>query len=116
MSIDAPALVCWRRSTTCSDEDFTPAEQQSWVKGLVTVLIDNGTIRVQASANTTKQFIESPDLSDAVTDAAMSNQTSHNKMADHFFTDDQGPAGEAARGAGAGEPPGTSSLMGRPRT
>ena len=71
-----------------SDEDFTPAEQQSWVEGLVTVLIDNDTIRAQASANTKKQFIESPDLSDAVTDAVMGNQTSHNKMADHFFTDD----------------------------
>lgn len=70
-------------------EDFTPAEQQSWVEGLVTVLMDDDTIRAQAGANTRKQFVESPDLSDAVTEAVLGNQTSHHKMADYFFTDDR---------------------------
>ncbi|MDP3967206.1 MAG: type I restriction endonuclease [Nocardioides sp.] len=70
-------------------EDFTPAEQQSWVEGLVTVLMDDATIRAQAGANTKKQFVESPDLSDAVTGAVLGNQTSHHKMADYFFTDDR---------------------------
>ena len=70
-------------------EDFTPAEQQSWVEGLVTVLMDDDTIRAQAGANTRKQFVESPDLSDAVTEAVLGNQTSHAKMADYFFTDDR---------------------------
>lgn len=70
-------------------EDFTPAEQQSWVEGLVTVLMDDSTIRAQAGANTKKQFVESPDLSDAVTEAVLGNQTSHTKMADYFFTDDR---------------------------
>lgn len=69
-------------------EDFTPAEQQSWVEGLVTVLMDDSTIRAQAGANTKKQFVESPDPSDAVTEAVLGNQTSHTKMADYFFTDD----------------------------
>ena len=32
-------------------EDFTPAEQQSWVEGLVTVLMDDDTIQTQAAAN-----------------------------------------------------------------
>ncbi|GAA3632923.1 type I restriction endonuclease subunit R [Microlunatus ginsengisoli] len=72
-----------------SDEDFTPAEQQSWVQGLVTVLEDNDTIRAQAEANTRKQFVESPDLSDAVTDAVLSTQDSHNRMTEHYFTDEQ---------------------------
>nr|MBA3780784.1 hypothetical protein [Nocardioides sp.] len=68
-----------------SAEDFTPAEQQSWVEGLVTVLMDDDVIRGQAGANTRKQFVESPDLSDAVTEAVLGNQTSHHKMADYFF-------------------------------
>lgn len=71
-----------------SSEDFTPAEQQSWVEGLVTVLMDDDTIRAQAGANTRKQFVESPDLTEAVTDAVIGNQTSHHKMADRFFTDE----------------------------
>lgn len=70
-----------------SGEDFTPGEQQSWVEGLVTVLMEDQTIQAQAGANTQKQFVESPDLSDAVTDAVLSNQTSHNKRADHYFAD-----------------------------
>jgi type I restriction enzyme R subunit len=69
-------------------EDFTPAEQQSWVEGIVTILMDDDTIVTQAAANSQKQFVESPDLSDAVTEAVLSNQVSHNKMADHFFAND----------------------------
>lgn len=72
-----------------ADENFTPAEQQSWVEGLATVLMDDNTIREQAGANTKKQFVESPDLSDAVTEAVLGNQTSHTRMADYFFTDDR---------------------------
>ncbi|MFC7497072.1 MULTISPECIES: type I restriction endonuclease subunit R [unclassified Nocardioides] len=70
-------------------EDFTPAEQQSWVEGVVTVLMDDDTIQTQASNNSKKQFMESPDLNDAVVEAVLGNQTSHNKMADIFFTDDK---------------------------
>lgn len=70
-------------------EDFTRAEQQSWVEGLVTVLIDNDRIRAQASANTKKQFVESPDLSGAVVDAVLDKQDSHNRMTDYFFADER---------------------------
>jgi type I restriction enzyme R subunit len=72
-----------------ADEDFTPAEQQSWAEGLVTVLIDNHRIRAQAHANTKKQFVESPDLSEAVTDAVLGNQHSHTRMTDTFFANEQ---------------------------
>ena len=72
-----------------SGEDFTPAEQRSWVEGVVTVLMDDDTIQTQAANNSKKQFMESPDLSDAVVEAVLGNQTSHNKMADIFFTDDK---------------------------
>jgi len=33
------------------------------------------------------QFLESPDLNDAVIGAVLKNQNSHNKMADYFFGD-----------------------------
>ncbi|MCS6577353.1 type I restriction endonuclease subunit R [Curtobacterium poinsettiae] len=72
-----------------SGEDFTPAEQESWVEGVVTVLMSDDTIQTQASNNSKKQFMESPDLNDAVVEAVLGNQTSHNKMADIFFTDDK---------------------------
>ncbi|MBO1753729.1 type I restriction endonuclease subunit R [Allobranchiibius sp. CTAmp26] len=70
-------------------EDFTPGERQSWVEGIVTVLLDNETVTTQARANSIRQFVESPDLTDAVTDAVAGNQTSHNKMVDYFFTDER---------------------------
>jgi type I restriction enzyme R subunit len=70
-------------------EDFTPAEQQSWVEGLITVLMHDDVITTQAATNTRKQFVESPDLTDAVTDAVLGNQTSHNKMVDVFFADER---------------------------
>ena len=70
-------------------EDFSPAEQRSWVEGVVTVLMDNDTIATQAGANSKKQFIDSPDLNEAVVEAVLGNQASHHKMADIFFTDDR---------------------------
>ena len=70
-------------------EDFTPAEEQSWVEGVVTVLMSDDTIQTQAANNSKKQFMESPDLNDAVVEAVLGNQTSHNKMADIFFTDER---------------------------
>ena len=72
-----------------AEEDFTPAAQRSWVEGVVTVLMDDDTIQTQAATNSKKQFMESPDLTDAVVEAVLGNQTSHNKMADIFFTDDK---------------------------
>ena len=64
-------------------------EQQSWVEGVVTVLMNDDTIQTQAANNSKKQFLESPDLNDAVVEVVLGNQTSHNKMADIFFTDDR---------------------------
>ncbi|NLA37474.1 MAG: type I restriction endonuclease subunit R, partial [Actinobacteria bacterium] len=70
------------------DEDFTPAEQQSWVEGLVTVLGEDATVRTQAHANSANQFIESPDLSDAVTNAVLRSTDAHGRMTDKFFGDE----------------------------
>ncbi|MCD9153114.1 type I restriction endonuclease subunit R [Aeromicrobium duanguangcaii] len=69
-------------------EDFTPGQQRSWVEGLVTVLGESDTVRSQAVANTSKQFVESPDLSDAVHGAVLDASDAHSKMTDMFFSDD----------------------------
>lgn len=50
--------------------------------------MDDETIVTQATANSKKQFVESPDLTDAVAHAVVGNQASHNKMVDYFFADD----------------------------
>lgn len=68
-------------------EDFTPGHQ-SWVEGLATVLQADTTIQEQVAANGTKQFVESPDLEDAVTEAVISSSDINNKAVDRFFGDD----------------------------
>ena len=67
------------------DEDFTTGQKESFVEALLRALLDNPTLVTQARANTTRQFLESPDLRDAITAAVAGNQDSHNKMADYFF-------------------------------
>lgn len=69
-------------------EDFTVGEQQSWVTGLVTVLVEDETVTTQAKANSASQFVESPDLSDAVTSAVLRSTDAHGRMMDKFFADD----------------------------
>lgn len=56
------------------------------MQGVVTVLTENPQIRTQAAANSRTQFVESPDLSDAVTDAVLGNQASHNGIVDYYFS------------------------------
>lgn len=69
-------------------EDVTPGQQQSWVQSLVTVLEEDDTVQEQGAANGSKQFVESPDLAEAVTEAVVGTQESHNTMVDKFFGDD----------------------------
>ena len=65
-------------------EDFTPAQKESWLEGLLNALLENHQLLTQAKVNSKKQFLDSPDLHDAVVVAVLGNQTSHNKMADYF--------------------------------
>ena len=46
-------------------------------------------LQTQATNSSKTQFMESPDLNDAVVEAVLGNQTTHNRMADIFFTDDR---------------------------
>lgn len=79
------AEVLERINELFADEDFTPAEQQSWVEGLVTVLSADPVIRTQAAANTRAQFMASPDLGTAVSEAVLTNTANHGRMADLYF-------------------------------
>ncbi|MGN6606009.1 MAG: type I restriction endonuclease subunit R [Jatrophihabitans sp.] len=81
------AEVLQRLNDLFADEDFSAAEQQSWLEALLTVLLADETLVAQAAANSESQFVDSPDLTDAVNEVVMGNQTSHNKMTDRYYAD-----------------------------
>ncbi len=67
------------------DEDFSAGQKESFLEALLRTLLENPKLATQARANTSKQFLESPDLRDAIIAAVAGNQGSHNKMAEYFF-------------------------------
>lgn len=79
------AEILARINELFADEDFSESGVQSWVEGVVTVLTENPQLRTQAAANTRKQFVESPDLNDVVTDAVLSNQDTNNRIVDYYL-------------------------------
>jgi type I restriction enzyme R subunit len=81
--------VLARLNELFADEDFTEEQQRTWVEGLVSVLLSDEKLKLQAKNNTKEQFLSSPDLRDAVIFAVLGNQTSHNRMADIFHGDTQ---------------------------
>jgi len=81
------AEVIERLNDLFGDEDFTPGQKASFVEGLLRTLLENHLLVTQAQTNTKEQFLDSPDLDDAVIGAVSDNQGSHNKMADVFFDD-----------------------------
>ncbi len=66
------------------EEAFTDGQTEGWVNGVVTSMMENDTVVEQARANAESQFLESPDLAEAVTIAVLGNQDSHNRMADAY--------------------------------
>lgn len=66
------------------DESFTPGQKEAWVGSVVKNLMENDTLVAQATVNAESQFLESPDLADAVTLAVLGNQDSQNRMSDAF--------------------------------
>ncbi|WP_404438586.1 DEAD/DEAH box helicase family protein [Microbacterium aerolatum] len=82
------AEILGRINELFADEDFSVSGVESWAQGVVTVLVDDERIRMQAGVNSQKQFLESPDLTDAVTDAVLSNQSTNNRLVDHLFARD----------------------------
>ncbi|MEQ6897716.1 type I restriction endonuclease [Microbacterium sp. KR10-403] len=80
------AEILARINELFADEDFDASGIESWVQGVITVLGEDPQIRLQAAANSRKQFVESPDLSSAVTDAVLTNHDAHNSAVDFYFT------------------------------
>lgn len=78
------AEILARINELFAGEDFFSGIE-SWTQGVVTVLLENPVIRTQAEVNSRTQFLESPDLSTAVTDAILTNQDHGNKLVQHVF-------------------------------
>ncbi|WP_332642615.1 type I restriction endonuclease subunit R [Aeromicrobium sp.] len=67
--------------------DLTVSQKQHFVQGLVDTLGADDRLVRQASANSEKQFLESPDLRDGVMDAVAGNEEASKIMADVFYGD-----------------------------
>lgn len=65
-------------------EDLTDGDKRSWLTGIAAKLMENGTLVEQAMVNAERQFLESPDLCDAVTVAVLDNQDAGSRMADAY--------------------------------
>ena len=68
------------------DESFTEAQRVSFLEALMRTLMADEAIVQQAQINSPAQFLESPDFDDAVKGAVLSNQDSHNTLAEFFFS------------------------------
>ena len=85
-----PNLAAWtdildKINALFEDEDFDPNSVQTWVQGVVTILVQNEDLRNQASANTKEQFRESQTLEAAVTDAVLDHQDTQSIISEKFF-------------------------------
>lgn len=64
--------------------EFSRSQVEGFVDTLGAVLLEDEELVDQARVNSRAQFLESPDLSDAVVDAVFANQSSHNAIADYI--------------------------------
>lgn len=72
-------------------ESFAESQVREFVQGLVQRLLDVYPNLVnQTRANSRKQFMESPEFQETVTETVAGNQEAHNAMADYFFNDGPG--------------------------
>ncbi|HKT57944.1 MAG TPA: type I restriction endonuclease [Microbacterium sp.] len=76
------AEILARINELFADEDFSTSGLESWVQGVTAVLVENPQIRAQAAVNTQTQFVESPDLADAVIEAVLDNQAMGGRLVD----------------------------------
>lgn len=89
-----PHLVAWEEilnniNALFEDEDFDPSSVQSWVQGVVTILVQNEAIKDQVNANTKEQFRESQTMETAVTNAVLDHQDAQNTILEKFFESPQ---------------------------
>jgi len=79
------AEILARINELFANEDFSESSVESWLQGVVTVLVENEQIRRQAAVNSVAQFLDSRDLDSAVADAVIRNQGSHSQIVESFF-------------------------------
>lgn len=89
-----PNLVAWEEilgniNSLFEDENFDPDSVQSWVQGVVTILVHNDAIKDQVNANTKEQFRESQTMETAVRNAVLDHQDSQNMILEKFFESTQ---------------------------
>ena len=73
-------------------EDFSEGQKVSFLEALLRTLLDDADLVQQATVNSAKQFVESPDFEDAVEGAVTDNQGAHQKMSDYFYSNAPGRA------------------------
>ncbi|MFE4609136.1 type I restriction endonuclease subunit R [Streptomyces niveus] len=83
-----PVMVAFQavidRLNALFGSEFSRSQVEGFVDTLGAVLLENEDLVDQAGVNSRPQFLESPDLSDAVVDAVFANQSSHNAIADYI--------------------------------
>jgi type I restriction enzyme R subunit len=87
-----PKLVAFqevidRLNELFGDDDFSTGQKHSFVEGLLRTLLEDETLVTQDQANTQSQFLQSRDLTYAIIEAVLGNQTSDNKIADVLFSE-----------------------------
>lgn len=83
-------LVAWQEilnniNSLFEDEDFDPGSVESWVQGVVTILVQNEEIKDQVNANTKEQFRESQTIETAITNAVLDHQDAQSAIMEKFF-------------------------------
>lgn len=79
------AEIIDRLNSVFGDEDFPEGQKEAFLEGLITTVLADRIVKAQASVNTESQFLESPNLVDAIIEAVEANQGSQNRLADFFY-------------------------------
>jgi len=99
-----PVLVAFQvvidRLNDLFGADFSRSQVEGFVDTLGAVLLEDESLIEQALANSCDQFLESPDLGDAVVDAVFATQESHNVIAD-YIASGQADSGKIIAALGA---------------
>lgn len=73
-------------------EDFRLGSVDVWTNTVGNIIVEIPELQAQAAANTKAQFVESPNLSDVVTDAVLDNQLTNERISNLFFANEQNKA------------------------
>lgn len=85
-----PHMVAWEEvlgniNALFADEYFEPESVETWVQGVVTILVKNDKIKNQVKANTKEQFRESQTIETTVRNAVLDHQDNQSSILEKFF-------------------------------